>query len=62
MPAIIKSDDFSGERNGFVSRINKTLNPTSQNMSVFIQTNDNDLYNGMYVFKYLVSSNYCVHT
>ena len=45
----IKSDEYSGERNGFVSRINKTLNPSSQNMSVFIETNDDDLYNGMYV-------------
>ena len=57
MPAIIKSDDFSGERNGFVSRINKTLNPSSQNMSVFIQTNDNDLYNGMYVFGEIIVDN-----
>ena len=46
----IKSDEYSGERNGSVSRINKTLNPSSQNMSVFIETNDQDLYNGMYVF------------
>ena len=30
--------------------VNKTLNPSSQNMSVFIETSDNDLYNGMYVF------------
>ena len=50
MEAIIKSDDYIGERNGLVSRINKTLNPSSQNMSVFIETNDNDLYHGMYVF------------
>ncbi len=50
MKAIIKSDEFEGERNGYVSRINKTLNPSSQNMSVFIETNDKDLYNGMYVY------------
>ena len=49
MQVNIKSDEYSGERNGSVSRINKTLNPSSQNMSVFIETNDNDLYNGMYV-------------
>ena len=49
MQVNIKSDEYSGERNGFVSRINKTLNPSSQNMSVFIETNDDDLYNGMYV-------------
>ena len=50
MKVNIKSDEYSGERNGFVSRINKTLNPSSQNMSVFIETNDDDLYNGMYVY------------
>jgi hypothetical protein len=49
MQVNIKSDEYSGERNGSVSRINKTLNPSSQNMSVFIETNDDDLYNGMYV-------------
>ena len=50
MQVNIKSDEYSGERDGFVSRINKTLNPSSQNMSVFIETNDDDLYNGMYVY------------
>ena len=50
MQAHIKSDEFDGVRNGYVSRINKTLNPSSQNMSVFIETSDDDLYNGMYVF------------
>ena len=50
MQVNIKSDEYSGERNGSVSRINKTLNPSSQNMSVFIETNDDDLYNGMYVY------------
>ena len=49
MQVNIKSDEYTGERNGSVSRINKTLNPSSQNMSVFIETNDDDLYNGMYV-------------
>ena len=50
MQVNIKSDEYTGERNGSVSRINKTLNPSSQNMSVFIETNDDDLYNGMYVY------------
>ena len=50
MQVNIKSDEYLGERNGSVSRINKTLNPSSQNMSVFIETNDDDLYNGMYVY------------
>lgn len=50
MIASLKSDEFIGERIGKVSRINKILNPTSQNMSVFIETNDQDLYDGMYVF------------
>ena len=50
MKVSIKSDEFNGERSGWVSRINKTLNPSSQNMSIFIETNDQDLYNGMYVF------------
>ncbi|MBL6878005.1 MAG: hypothetical protein ISR04_03360 [Flavobacteriaceae bacterium] len=50
MQVNIKSDEYLGDRNGFVSRINKTLNPSSQNMSVFIETNDDDLYNGMYVY------------
>ena len=43
MIASLKSDEFIGERIGKVSRINKILNPTSQNMSVFIETNDQDL-------------------
>ena len=50
MTASIKSDEFIGERIGKVSRINKILNPTSQNMSVFIETSDQGLYDGMYVF------------
>ena len=50
MPVLLKSDEFDGIRNGYVARINKSLNSSSQNMSVFIQTNDNDLYNGMYVY------------
>ena len=49
MKVLIKSDEFSGERIGYVSRINKTLNSSSQNMSVFIETNDDDLYSGMYI-------------
>ena len=50
MQVNIKSDEYPGERSGYVSRINKTLDPSSQNMSVFIETNDDDLYNGMYVY------------
>jgi hypothetical protein len=50
MQVNIKSDEYSGKRNGSVSRINKTLDPSSQNMSVFIETSDDDLYNGMYVY------------
>ena len=41
---------FQGNRIGYVSRVNKTLNSNSQNMSVFIESNENDLYNGMYVY------------
>ena len=50
MKALIRSDEFENTRNGYVSRVNKTLNSSSQNMSVFIETNDTDLYNGMYVY------------
>ena len=50
MKVLIKSDEFNGERIGSISRINKTIDPSSQNMSVFIQTNDKNLYSGMYVF------------
>ena len=50
MTASIKSDEFIGERIGKVSRINKILNPTSQNMRIFIETSDQGLYYGMYVF------------
>jgi spore coat polysaccharide biosynthesis predicted glycosyltransferase SpsG len=50
MQVNIKSDEYSGKRSGSVSRINKTLDPSSQNMSVFIETSDDDLYNGMYVY------------
>ena len=49
MNVIINSDEFLGTRTGYVSRTNKTLNSSSQNMSVFIETKDKDLYNGMYV-------------
>ena len=50
MKVEIKSDDFQGDRIGYVSRVNKTLNSNSQNMSVFIESNENDLFNGMYVY------------
>ena len=50
MKVEIKSDDFQGNRIGYVSRVNKTLNSNSQNMSVFIESNENDLFNGMYVY------------
>ena len=55
MQAQIKSDEFDGVRNGYVSRINKTLNPSSQNMSVFIETSDHDLIMGcMFMVKLLL--------
>ena len=46
---IIQSDLLDGIYEGSVSRINKTINESSQNMSVFIQTSDKNLYSGMYV-------------
>ena len=46
--ASIKSDEFIGERIGKVSRINKILNPTKYER--FIETSDQGLYDGMYVF------------
>ena len=50
MTTKIKSEEIEGSRIGRVSRINKTLNASSQNMSVFIETSDKDLYHGMYVY------------
>jgi hypothetical protein len=50
MKVRIKSEEFDDDRIGYVSRINKTLNASSQNMSIFIETSDKDLYHGMYVF------------
>jgi len=47
---IIGSDVIEGSYNGYVSRINKTIDEASQNMSVFIQTSNNNLYSGMYVY------------
>tara|TARA_B110000914_G_scaffold73412_1_gene64365 strand:- start:5157 stop:6284 length:1128 start_codon:yes stop_codon:yes gene_type:complete len=47
---IIESDELDGLWNGSVSRINKTIDPSSQNMSVFIETSGNNLYSGMYVY------------
>jgi len=47
---IIGSDVIDGSYNGYVSRINKTIDEASQNMSVFIQTSNNNLYSGMYVY------------
>ncbi len=47
---IIGSDVIDGLYNGYVSRINKTIDDASQNMSVFIQTSNNNLYSGMYVY------------
>ena len=46
---IIQSDLIDGIYEGSVSRINKTIDESSQNMSVFIQTSDKNLYSGMYV-------------
>ena len=47
---IIESDEIEGLHYGSVSRINKTIDESSQNMSVFIQTSSNNLYSGMYVY------------
>ena len=47
---IIQSDELEGYWKGSVSRVNKTIDPSSQNMSVFIETADNNLYSGMYVY------------
>ena len=46
---IIQSDLLDGIYEGSVSRINKTIDESSQNMSVFIQISDENLYSGMYV-------------
>jgi len=43
------SDDLVGSWNGTVSRINKTLNKESQNVSLFISIQSKDLFNGMYL-------------
>ena len=47
---IILSDLLDGIYEGSVSRINKIIDESSQNMSVFIQTSDKNLYSGMYVY------------
>jgi multidrug efflux pump subunit AcrA (membrane-fusion protein) len=46
----IKSDELIGIWKGAISRINKTIDPSSQNMSVFIKTSNKNLYSGMYVY------------
>ncbi|MBH70460.1 MAG: hypothetical protein CMP69_04390, partial [Flavobacteriales bacterium] len=50
MEARLKSDEIHDIQTGFVSRVNKTLDPSSQNMSVFIKASSGQLYNGMYVY------------
>ena len=50
MEARLKSDEIHDIQIGFVSRVNKTLDPSSQNMSVFIKATSGQLYNGMYVY------------
>lgn len=52
---ILESDELTGIWNGSVSRINKTINSSSQNMSVFIETSDKSLYSGMYVFGNIIA-------
>jgi membrane fusion protein (multidrug efflux system) len=47
---ILYSDDVNGQWKGSVSRINKTINPSSQNMSVFIKVKNNNVFSGMYVY------------
>jgi len=46
----IKSDEIDGEWAGKVNRVNKSINPSSQNMSVFINVSDKNLFSGMYVY------------
>ena len=33
-----------------MNRVNKSINPSSQNMSVFINVSDKNLFSGMYVY------------
>ncbi len=54
MEARISSDEINNIQIGFVSRVNKTLNPSSQNMSIFIKTSSTQLFNGMYVYGNIV--------
>jgi hypothetical protein len=52
---ILESDELNGFWNASVARINKTINPSSQNMSVFIETSDKNLYSGMYVYGNIIA-------
>ena len=49
MKVFIKSDELIDHDYGYVSRVNKTLNSNSQNMSVFIEVDGDKFFNGMYV-------------
>ena len=46
----IKSDEIEGIWEGKVSRINTSIDPSSQNMSVFINLSGENLFSGMYVY------------
>ena len=54
MKVFIKSDELIDNDFGFVSRVNKTLNTNSQNMSVFIDVDGGKFFNGMYVDGYVI--------
>ena len=49
MKVVVKSDELIDNDFGYVSRVNKTLNSNSQNMSVFIDISGDKFFNGMYV-------------
>ena len=54
MKVFIKSDELIDNDFGYVSRVNKTLNSNSQNMSVFIEVDGDKFFNGMYVDGYII--------
>ena len=54
MKVFIKSDELIDHDYGYVSRVNKTLNSNSQNMSVFIEVDGDKFFNGMYVDGYII--------
>jgi len=53
----IKSDEIEGIWEGKVSRINTSIDPSSQNMSVFINLSGENLFSGMYVYGNIYSGN-----